>query len=59
MIADGAPETVFRDQETMAARTSPARNAHGRDLLRARGLLPASGVCPRTAAEAALLGQPG
>ena len=56
VIADGAPETVFRDQETMArAHLRPPAMLTVADLLRARGLLPASGVCPRTAAELAAL----
>ena len=56
VIADGAPETVFRDRETMArAHLRPPAMLTVTDLLRARGLLPASGACPRTAAELAAL----
>ena len=51
VIADGAPETVFRDQETMArAHLRPPAMLTVTELLLARGLLPASVDIPRTSA---------
>lgn len=50
VIADGAPDAVFRDAETLLrAHLKPPALLKVFDLLRARGLVPAA-VCPRTAA---------
>lgn len=50
VIADGAPDAVFRDAETLLrAHLKPPALLEVFDLLRARGLVPAA-VCPRTAA---------
>lgn len=51
VIADGAPDAVFRDAETLLrAHLKPPALLEVFDLLRARGLVPADAVCPRTAA---------
>ena len=51
VIADGAPDAVFRDAETLRrAHLKPPALLEVFDLLRARGLVPADAVCPRTAA---------
>lgn len=49
IIADGAPEDVFRDRQTLArARLQPPVLLTVADLLRARGLLPLDAPTPRT-----------
>ena len=51
VIADGAPDAVFRDAETLRrAHLKPPALLEVFDMLRARGLVPADAVCPRTAA---------
>lgn len=51
VIADGVPDAVFRDAETLLrAHLKPPALLEVFDLLRARGLVPADAVCPRTAA---------
>nr|WP_308505192.1 ABC transporter ATP-binding protein [uncultured Agathobaculum sp.] len=51
VIADGVPDAVFRDAETLRrAHLKPPALLEVFDLLRARGLVPADAVCPRTAA---------
>lgn len=51
VIADGAPDAVFRDAETLLrAHLKPPALLEVFDMLRARGLVPADAVCPRTAA---------
>lgn len=51
VIADGVPDAVFRDAETLRrAHLKPPALLEVFDLLRARGLVPADTVCPRTAA---------
>lgn len=51
VIADGAPDAVFRDAETLRrAHLKPPALLEVFDMLRARGLVPADDVCPRTAA---------
>ena len=47
IIADGAPETVFRDAETLRrAHLKPPMLLGVFELLRARGLAPADAACP-------------
>lgn len=51
VIADGVPDAVFRDAETLLrAHLKPPALLEVFDMLRARGLVPADAVCPRTAA---------
>lgn len=51
VIADGAPDAVFRDAETLLrAHLKPPALLEVFDMLRARGLVPADAACPRTAA---------
>ena len=51
VIADGVPDAVFRDAETLLrAHIKPPALLEVFDLLRARGLVPADAVCPRTTA---------
>ena len=50
VIADGVPDAVFRDAETLLrAHLKPPALLEVFDMLRARGLVPADAVCPRTA----------
>ena len=52
VIADGAPEAVFRDAETLRrAHLRPPALLEIFGMLRARGLVPADAACPRSAAE--------
>ena len=49
VIADGVPETVFRDTETLhRAHLKPPAMLGVFDLLRSRGLVRKSAACPRT-----------
>ena len=51
VIADGVPDAVFRVAETLLrAHLKPPALLEVFDMLRARGLVPADAVCPRTAA---------
>lgn len=51
VIADGVPDAVFRDAETLLrAHLKPPALLEVFDMLRARGLVPADAACPRTAA---------
>ena len=52
VIADGTPEAVFRDAETLRrAHLKPPALLEIFGMLRARGLVPADAACPRSAAE--------
>ena len=52
VIADGTPEAVFRDAETLRrAHLRPPALLEIFGMLRARGLVPADAACPRSAAE--------
>ena len=52
VIADGAPDAVFRDAETLRrAHLRPPALLEIFGMLRARGLVPADAACPRSAAE--------
>ncbi len=52
VIADGTPEAVFRDAETLRrAHLRPPTLLEIFGMLRARGLVPADAACPRSAAE--------
>ena len=56
VIADGAPEAVFRDAETLRrAHLRPPALLEIFGMLRARGLVPADAVCPRSAAGLEML----
>lgn len=56
VIADGAPENVFRDRAAMArAQLRPPAMMEVFDLLCARSITPAGARCPRTPAELAAL----
>lgn len=59
VIADGAPEAVFRDAETLRrAHLRPPVMLEVFEMLRARRLVPDDAICPRTAAGLErLLGQ--
>ena len=51
VIADGAPEAVFRDAETLRrAHLRPPVMLEVFEMLRARRLVPDDAICPRTAA---------